>query len=277
MYGPRIPEDLDKAYLTLEPAIIVTVSGLNFYSGSFFADSTTTGGWSTYVAEDVVAYVDEHFRTIPEREARGVAGHSMGGYGALDMAMRHSDVFGSVFALAPGLFDESGLSHSQMFNDDGHIRGMIALIDEARALGGEEGLSLLANPSSNFDIGYGMAFAPSAEYPYLDYPFSIVDGELVRDDAVWALWEGGFGGIEAETIEFADAWGSLEGIHIDCGAADAYRWITEGCVFLDAQLTTAGIDHEYVVHPGDHGNNNRERIVDVMLPFFAEVFAGVEG
>src|SRR6185436_8252248 len=60
----------------------------------------TTGDWETYVARDLVAYVDGHYRTIPERPSRGLAGASMGGYGAVRIAMKRPDVFSSLYILS---------------------------------------------------------------------------------------------------------------------------------------------------------------------------------
>jgi S-formylglutathione hydrolase FrmB len=49
--------------------------------------------YDDYVARDLVARVDSAYRTRPERRARGVAGLSMGGYGALALALGYPDVF----------------------------------------------------------------------------------------------------------------------------------------------------------------------------------------
>ena len=46
-------------------------------------------------------YIDAHYRTIPERTSRGLVGHSMGGYGATRIGMKHSDVFGSLYIMSP--------------------------------------------------------------------------------------------------------------------------------------------------------------------------------
>jgi S-formylglutathione hydrolase FrmB len=268
-----VPRDFDRTFETINPMIVVIIDGNNRMQGSFYVDSSTTGGWSTFIADDVVSYIDTHYRTIPDRDARGIAGHSMGGFGALDIAMRHSDVFGSVYALAPGLFDENGLAESQMFASEEHIRATLSLLGEVDGDDPEAGISsLAASAASSFDFGYGMAFAPTDEFPFFEYPYSLEGDTLVRDDEVWALWESGFGGIEAEVAEFGDEWTSLDGIGIDCGSNDEYAWIPKGCDYLDAELTEAGIDHTYATHGGNHSSHNQERVLDYMLPFFAEVF-----
>src|SRR5204863_6604964 len=71
------------------------------YNGSMYSSSVTTGDFENYVARDVVAYIDAHYRTIPRRSSRGLVGHSMGGYGASRIGMKHSDVFGSLYIMSP--------------------------------------------------------------------------------------------------------------------------------------------------------------------------------
>jgi S-formylglutathione hydrolase FrmB len=49
--------------------------------------------YETYIVKDLVADVDAQYRTIAKREGRGLAGMSMGGFGALELSMRHPDEF----------------------------------------------------------------------------------------------------------------------------------------------------------------------------------------
>lgn len=54
--------------------------------------------YEDFFIREFVPYIDQHYRTIARRDARGISGLSMGGYGALHLAMRHADIFGSVDA-----------------------------------------------------------------------------------------------------------------------------------------------------------------------------------
>ncbi len=53
----------------------------------------------TYVMRDLVHYVDQHYRTIPDAAHRAIGGLSMGGFGAMNIAVHHPDVFGSIISL----------------------------------------------------------------------------------------------------------------------------------------------------------------------------------
>ncbi len=62
----------------------------------------------TFVARDLVNYVDAKYRTIPEAAYRGIGGLSMGGFGAANIGIHHPDVFGFVISLG-GYFHAQGL------------------------------------------------------------------------------------------------------------------------------------------------------------------------
>ena len=80
--------------------IVVMPNAYSKYGGSMYSSSVTTGDWEMYIAEDLVAYMDSHYRTIPERGSRGLAGHSMGGYGAVRIGMKRPDVFSSLYIMS---------------------------------------------------------------------------------------------------------------------------------------------------------------------------------
>ena len=59
--------------------------------------------YRNYIAQDVVQFVDQHYRTIITPAGRGIAGLSMGGYGALHIALHHPDVFGAMASTSGGV------------------------------------------------------------------------------------------------------------------------------------------------------------------------------
>ena len=65
--------------------------------GRSFYCNTPYGAWEDHLL-DVIRYCDEVLPTLPQRWARGIGGLSMGGYGALKMALKHPHLFGSVVA-----------------------------------------------------------------------------------------------------------------------------------------------------------------------------------
>jgi S-formylglutathione hydrolase FrmB len=81
--------------------IVVLPDSKTLHNGSMYSSSVTTGDFEQFIAHDVVRYIDAHYRTIPERASRGLVGHSMGGYGATRIGMKHADVFGSLYIMSP--------------------------------------------------------------------------------------------------------------------------------------------------------------------------------
>lgn len=85
----------------IDPVIIVAADNdCSPFDGSFFMNSPLWGNYEDYNVEDVVAWMDENFRTIPERKGRAIMGNSMGGYGAFRYAVLHKDKFTAIAAHA---------------------------------------------------------------------------------------------------------------------------------------------------------------------------------
>ena len=98
----HVPQTIEGAIaLGSKEMIVVLPDSKTIYNGSMYSSSQTTGDFENYVAHDVVAYIDEHYRTIADRQSRGLVGHSMGGYGASRIGMKHPDVFGALYIMSP--------------------------------------------------------------------------------------------------------------------------------------------------------------------------------
>src|SRR5579875_1553903 len=98
----HVPQTIEGAFaLGAKQMIVVLPDSKTVYGGSMYSRSETTGDFERFIAHDVVTYIDAHYRTIPNRLSRGLAGHSMGGYGATRIGMKHSDVFGSLYIMSP--------------------------------------------------------------------------------------------------------------------------------------------------------------------------------
>jgi enterochelin esterase-like enzyme len=62
--------------------IVILPDSKTIHNGSMYSSSVTTGDFEQFIAHDVVEYIDAHYRTIANRQSRGLVGHSMGGYGS---------------------------------------------------------------------------------------------------------------------------------------------------------------------------------------------------
>src|SRR5690242_18249562 len=98
----HVPQTIEGAFAQgAKEMIVVLPDSKTLHNGSMYSSSVTTGDFEQFVAHDLVSYIDVHYRTIANRLSRGLVGHSMGGYGATRIGMKHSDVFGSLYIMSP--------------------------------------------------------------------------------------------------------------------------------------------------------------------------------
>lgn len=83
--------------------VIIVMPDGGFDSWYYDSPVEPTYRYETFVARELVEYIDSHYRTKAEPSARAIAGLSMGGHGALYLAIRHQDVFGAAGSLSGGV------------------------------------------------------------------------------------------------------------------------------------------------------------------------------
>ncbi|GCE11146.1 alpha/beta hydrolase [Tengunoibacter tsumagoiensis] len=94
----NFPELADELFARKEapPCIMVWVDCWTSYGGSQFVDSPGTGRYHTYLCDEIVPWIDAHYRTVPAAAHRGIAGKSSGGYGAMITPMLRPDLWGGL-------------------------------------------------------------------------------------------------------------------------------------------------------------------------------------
>ncbi len=92
--------DRDAAAGTSKEMIVVFPDSFTVYNGSMYSNSPTTGNWETFITEDLISYIDSHYRTLANRDSRGLAGHSMGGYGTLRIAMKYPELYAAIYPMS---------------------------------------------------------------------------------------------------------------------------------------------------------------------------------
>lgn len=263
----------------IKDMIVVIVDCINFLGGGFYINSEVGGNWEDYVYKDVVGYVDNKYRTITQPESRGIAGHSMGGIGAINIAMKHPDIFGSLFALSPGLFDKNGLSGTAMFADTYMIEKFLKCQTENEALPRDKAHERLLNYCDNtrdeemlYTLAYGMAFAPnkSKNAPYIDYPYSSSKG--AADKAKWEKWDNGFGNWDEKIKTFKNNLLKLKNIQVEYGLKESDKWRINGIKYFVKLLSAENLPVKLVTFDGGHRDKLRERIEKSLLPFFSNIF-----
>lgn len=265
--------------------IVVVVSGCNALRGSFYVNSPMTGDWERHVVEEVVGHVDARYRTRAWSAARGLSGHSMGGFGALNLALRHPEVFGWCYALSPLLLERDGLAELMPFENGARGAAFLAeterwrgwrLAEAQRAADAWRSRAVQGGDRATvFTHAYGAAFVPSVQPTALgfDYPFRHEPDGLQIDSECWWRWEAGLGDPEARVARYRAGAAELRGLAFEYGSQDENGWIARGCAALSAELTAAGVAHTLLVFEGGHSDRLEERLARHALPYFSARFA----
>ena len=238
--------------------IIVMPSARNAYNGSFYTNSPVTGNWEQFITRDLVNFVDRKYRTLRTRKARGLAGHSMGGYGALRIAMRHPETFSAVYALSPCCLDFADWdtpAYEKNWRTAMNLRSWEAYAD--------------AGFITNLLMAFGAANAPDLTSPplYISLPYVMRGDSLVLDHRIARRWN-------VRPLAMArDYTRNLRQLEIafDAGALDGLKDIPIRARELDEVLSSLEIPHSFEIYDGGHGDRIRERIETKMLPFFSRV------
>jgi enterochelin esterase-like enzyme len=254
----HVPQTIEGAFAQgSREMIVVLPDSKTLYGGSMYSSSVTTGDFERYVAHDVVAYVDAHYRTIPNRLARGLVGHSMGGYGAVRIGMKHPDVFGSLYVMSACCLSPMGSRPSNpamqqaMESQEKELESVKTPADAAR-------LPFFARAM----LASAAAWSPDPKNPplYLDLPFK--NGE--RQPDVLAKWTAN--APLAMIDQYIDNLRRYRAIAMDVGDQDGLRF---DMMKLHQVLENYGIASSFEVYHGTHTSHVAYRFQDHVIPFFS--------
>ena len=258
----HVPQTIEGAFAHgAKEMIVVLPDSKTVYNGSMYSSSATTGDFENFIAHDVVAYIDAHFRTIPERTSRGLVGHSMGGYGASRIGMKHSDVFGALYIMSPCCMSPMG----------GGGPGPADRMKEM-AIANEKKIEGAKSPSAAAALlpGFGSAqlataaaWAPNPKNPPLFLDLPTKDGVPVPE--VQAKFAAN------APLVFVDQYiGNLKqyrAISMDVGDQDGLR-IDAGK--LHDILDNYGIANSFEIYAGTHTSAVADRFQNHVIPFFSK-------
>lgn len=253
----------------LPPVVVVMPHGSNWIGGGYYRDSPVSGNWGTFISRDLVTWIDAEYRTLSAREHRAIAGHSMGGYGAIHHAMENADVFSAAYAMSPCCL--APVEDLGQGNPTWQTLQNITELDTIRdALAGRT-LSGLYTAAL---AGITMAFAEHAEAGALRtrLPFIVRNGETVPGPA-YDDWAAAFP--IHEVGENVEALRSLSGLAIDYGIDEQFGHIPVATRRFAQALAARRVPVRLEVYRGDHRNLIGARLFEVVLPFLLERIAPV--
>lgn len=266
--GYRSPFDQNHAQSLFDVAIksgdihdfILVSPDLNTPVGSSWCvNSPATGNWEDFVVEELVPYVDANFRTLPRRESRGIAGDRLGGYCAIRLAMRHPEIFGSLYALHP-VGTGSGLQ-IMYSRPNWDLMAKAKSIDELKG----DGFSMIF-------LSIFQAHVPDADKPplFVDLPARKEGDHLVVDSKLTERLHNSFF-LERMIAQYADNLKSLRGFKFDWGRNDLIQDHVYANQAFTHKLDEFGVPHEAEEFRGGFGERNwgaDGRVYTEVLPFF---------
>lgn len=221
--------------------ILIGVDGNNSLGGSFYVNSTATGNWEDYFLDEVIPYVDSNYRTLSDKANRAVAGFSMGGFGAWNLALKHADIFNAAWSCCPGAFNASGLENAMETWDSGFLNA------------------------------YGAAFAPDMSLPFPHAQIPDFSG-TPEDNLIVQKWRSGFGGIDDKIEAYLSKVPRLKSMRFDFGTGDYYSWIPQGTIYTASALTTAGLTIQSKAWSAGH-EMTASMVSGGFIPYFNGVFS----
>lgn len=246
----HVPQTIEGAFAQgAQEMLVVLPDSKTLHNGSMYSSSVTTGDFEKFISQDLVTYIDAHYRTIADRKSRGLVGHSMGGYGATRIGMKHSDVFGSLYIMSPCCLSPRPPNPEV-----------------------EKALESVKTPEDSAKLGFfarvtlasAAAWSPDPKNPplYLDLP--IKDGQPQPE--VLAKWAAN------APLAFIDQYiGNLRqyrAIAIDVGDQDGLRTDTEK--LHDVLLDRYGIANSFELYHGTHTSAVADRFQNHVMPFFSK-------
>jgi S-formylglutathione hydrolase FrmB len=248
----HVPQTIEGAFAQgAKEMIVVLPDSKTLHHGSMYSSSVTTGDFERLVSHDLVAYVDAHYRTIPERRSRGLVGHSMGGYGTTRIGMKHADVFGSLYIMSPCCLSPrpAGPVNPEI----------VKALEAVKTPEDSAKLSFFARAQ----MASAAAWSPDPKNPplYLDLPTK--DGQSQPD--VLAKWTAN--APLAIIDQYIDNLRDYHGISIDVGDQDGLRVDTAK---LHDVLDEYGVANSFEVYPGTHTSKVADRFQNHVMQFFSQ-------
>ena len=248
----QVPQTVEGAFAQGAKEMIVALpDSKTVHNGSMYSSSVTTGDFEQFIEHDLVAYIDVHYRTIPNRASRGLVGHSMGGYGATRIGMKHSDVFGSLYIMSPCCLSPrtAGALNPEIMKS----------LEAVKTPADSASLPFIARAT----LASAAAWSPNPKNPplYLDLPTK--DGAPQLD--VLAKWAAN--APLAFVDQFVGGLRKYRGIAIDVGDQDGLR-VDAGK--LHDVLDKYGIANTFEVYSGTHTSKVADRFQNHVMPFFSK-------
>ncbi|MEO6186046.1 MAG: alpha/beta fold hydrolase [Steroidobacteraceae bacterium] len=256
----HVPQTVEGAFARGTPEMIIVLpDSKNVYNGAFYSNSATTGNFENFIADELIDYIDAHYRTLAKPASRGLLGHSMGGYGASRIGIRRAERYGALYLMAPCCQSPMG------------SRGMTA--EHVAQLAAVPSLEAAGNLpfALRGTLAIAAAWSPNPAKPplFIDLPVDTAGKEIPAITAKWTA---------NAPLAFLDQYVSkvrkYRAIAMDVGDKDSLVGDTRR---MHEALLALGIANTFEIYPGDHTSHVAFRIQENVLPFFGRSLSFTAG
>lgn len=230
-----------------DETIFVVPDCMTRWGGSQFVDSSSTGRYQSYLVEEVIPFVDAHYRTIPTRDGRAVMGHSSGGFGALRLGIDRPESFAAYASHAGDAAFEVSIrpsftSVAITLERAGGVQSFLERFAERGLQGGGDFEAVMT-------IATAAAYAPDPEapFPHIALPFDLHTALPIDD--VWQRW------LAHDPLHRLDrdpqALTGAAFVYLDAGDRDEHG-LQFGARMLHQKLHARGVDVVHEEFSGGH-------------------------
>jgi S-formylglutathione hydrolase len=239
--------------------IVVMPDANNRLGGGFYINSPVTGGWADFVVRDLVGYVDRKYRTMADRAHRTLAGHSMGGFGAVVLGFAHPERFGLLYSMSPCCMSFVGL-----FGPTSPAWAAAAQASTSQVEGAPAGTALV------IAMAAALSPAPARARGYGELPFEPDSaGRLEPRNDIIARWEREMpAGLAHRMVEGG---ASRPRIYLEFGVSDVSS-VAPGVAALRLTLDSLGVRYTVSEYQGGHIDRVRQRVSEQLLPIVGRWF-----
>jgi hypothetical protein len=241
-YRQPFPETADAVFARGEapPTLVVFVDAWTKYGGSQFVDSPGTGRYHSYLCDEIVPWVDGHYRTLAAAPHRAITGKSSGGFGAMITPMLRPDLFGALATHSgDALYEYSYIP--EFAKATRHLRDYGGDIwrwwDD---FGSRTSFTKPEDHDLLMLLGVSACFSANKDGS-VDLPFEPDTGELRPD--VWQRW------LDWDPVrmapQYADALTAQRGIWIDAGTRDEW-FLDVGATAFRETLRDVGVGDDVI-------------------------------
>lgn len=241
----------------IQPVVVIKPDGggcnWGFFSGCNWSNSELQGDHEDYVVYDVIAEAESRYNIIPSPSRRAIMGHSMGGFGAMQAALDHPDLYCAV------------ASHSTYLYLDDLLSVHLPVVHSEQSGSPPWVYTPTSGVITSGWFMFAGSWSPNLINPpyFVDFPLDPM-GDLIPE--IWDKWKEHDPAVLAEALDNDSA----PAIYFDCGTNDGFV-LHPFNVSFDAHLTALGIDHEWQSYVGDHGSLLSQRF-PISLNYIDDVF-----